>query len=161
MIVVTDTSVILNLCWLRQENLLPVIHTEIVAPGLVQREFEHWAATDTRFRGLHFPDFILVADPTRIPADLLGNPHLDPGEVNAIALALERGIDHILIDETAGRAAATAHGLRVSGLLGLLIESKRRLLVPAIRPLLDRLDTEARFWIAPKLRKHILELAGE
>ncbi len=161
MIVVSDTSVILNLCWLRLETLLPAIYTKIWVPCLVQREFENRAVTDSRFEGLVFPAFILVAEPALIPADLRDNPRLDRGEVNAIALALEKGIRHVLIDETAGRAAAQAHGLHVSGLLGILIEGKRRHMLPAIRPLIDRLDTEARFWIAPSLRNRVLALVGE
>jgi len=67
-IVVSDTSVILNLCWLRLETLLPAIYTKIWVPCLVQREFENRAVTDSRFEGLVFPAFILVAEPALIPA---------------------------------------------------------------------------------------------
>lgn len=161
MIVVTDTSVVLNLCWLSLESLLPAIFEGILSPEQVKREFERKAKTDPRFHGLQFPAFITVANPTTIPSDLSENADLDPGEIAAIALALERGIADVLIDESYGRAAALAHGLHVSGLLGVLLEGKQRSLITQLSPLLDRLTTGARFWMHPRLREHILRLGGE
>jgi len=160
-IVVTDTSVVLNLCWLRWESLLPAIYEDVIAPGQVRLEFERKTATDPRFTGLRFPQFITVAEPLVIPVALTANDDLDPGEIAAIALALERGIADVLIDEKAGRAAATALGLHVLGLLGVLIEGKQRRLVPELRPLFDSLVAGARFWISPHLRERILRDAGE
>ena len=124
MIVVTDTSVVLNLCWLREERLLSAIYEQVLAPEAVRFEFERKAASDPRFSGLHFPSFILVVAPAFIPPVLAANPDLDPGETAALALALERGIADVLIDEIYGRAIAHSLGLRVSGLLGVLIEAR-------------------------------------
>jgi predicted nucleic acid-binding protein len=86
---------------------------------------------------------------------------LDPGEIAALALALDRNILDVLIDEKAARAAAIALGLRVSGLLGVLIEGKRRGLIKSIGPLLHRLSNDAKFWIDPRLRQRILRIVGE
>ena len=47
------------------------------------------------------------------------------------------------------------------GLLGVLIEGKRRQLVPALRPLLDTLAADARFWIDDRLRDYVLHSVGE
>lgn len=161
MIVVTDTSVVLNLCWLRLESLLPVIYQEVLAPRQVRIEFERKAVADTRFIGLRFPSFITLADPAVIPATLSDNADLDAGEIAALALALERGIADVLIDESSGRAAAIALGLHVSGLLGVLIEGKQRQLVPSLRPLLDNLAAGAKFWMDARLRERVLRTAGE
>jgi predicted nucleic acid-binding protein len=160
-IVVTDTSVVLNLCWLRHEPLLPVIYQDVFAPSQVRLEFECKAATDPRFKGLRFPQFVTVADPLTIPESLALNPHLDRGEIAALSLAIERDFAPILIDEKAARAAAVTLGLQVSGLLGVLIEGKRRGLVLAVGPLLDGLSDGARFWIDPRLRQRVLRSAGE
>jgi len=160
-IVVTDTSVVLNLCWLHREALLPAIYAKVLAPEEVVREFKRKAATEFRFTGLHFPEFIVVAEPAAIPAVLAANRDLDAGEVAALALALERGIADVLIDEQFGRAAALALGLNVSGLLAVLIEAKQRGLIPELRPLLDDLISGARFWVGADLRQRVLRRAGE
>lgn len=161
MIVVTDTSVVLNLCWLQHESLLSAIYEQVWAPQLVRFEFDRKAQTDDRFSGLRFPQFITVAEPAAIPEFLKRNPDLDLGEIAVIALALERGITEALIDEKAARAAAIALGLNVSGLLGVLIEAKRRALVPSVGPLLDALSNDAKFWIDVRLRELVLRTVHE
>lgn len=160
-IVVTDTSVVLNLAWLHEAWLLPALFGSVLAPPAVRAEFERLALTDPRFHGLHFPDFVSIATPARIPDVLTAKDDLDAGEMAALALALERGIRFVLIDESAGRAAAVALGLQPSGLLGLLVEAKRRSLIPAVLPLLDQLRARARFRVADDLRVRIAVLAGE
>lgn len=161
MIVVTDTSVVLNLTWLREGRLLAALFGSVLAPPAVRAEFERLALADHRFRGLRFPDFIILESPTSLPDALTANEDLDAGEIAALALALERGIRYVLIDETAGRAAAIALGLQPSGLLGLLVEAKKRALISAVLPLLDQLRDSARFRVGDALRNRIAALAGE
>ena len=160
-IVVTDTSVVLNLAWLREERLLPLLFGQVLAPPIVRAEFERLARVDPRFAGVRFPSFITIEIPAALPVELTSNDELDDGEIAALALALERGIRNVLIDETAGRAAAIALGLRPSGLLGLLVEAKSRGLVSAVLPLLDRLRNEAGFRVSDPLRIRIAIDAGE
>ena len=161
MIVVTDTSVVLN-SLLAPPGVVALRHLRgVLAPEQVRLEFGRKAATDPRFTGLIFPPFITVAQPVVIPSALASNTALDPGEIVALALALERGIADVLIDESPGRTAALALGLHVSGLIGVLIEGKHRNLVPALRPLPDRLVTGARFWLADRLRERVLRSVGE
>lgn len=40
MIVVTDTSVVLNLAWLGEERLLVMLFKDVLAPPAVRSEFE-------------------------------------------------------------------------------------------------------------------------
>jgi hypothetical protein len=76
-------------------------------------------------------------------------------------LALELGAELVLMDEAEGRAAAALLNLKTMGLLGILLQAKRQGLITAVAPLLDRLQNEARFWIAPSLREALLQAAGE
>lgn len=161
MIVITDTSVILNLCLLRQESLLVSLFGTVLAPAQVVAEFQRLAAVDPRFQGLAFPSFIQRAAPAGTLINLLNPARLHGGEIAALSLAVERGADVVLMDEQPGRAAAAALGLKTMGLLGILMEARRRSLIPTLAPLLDRLQIEARFWIAPSLREVVLLTVGE
>lgn len=160
-IVVTDTSVVLNLAWLGEERLLRELFGSVLAPPIVQTEFERLAHIDARFRGLRFPAFIRVAAPHGVPDAVARLGDLDPGEIGALSLALELRIRDVLIDDAAARTAALALGLRPSGLLGLLVRAKKRALIPVVLPLLDRLRAEADFRVDDDLRHRIAALAGE
>jgi predicted nucleic acid-binding protein len=159
--VVADTSVLLSLTLLRQEGLLGKLFAKTLAPLEVEREFQRLAAEDTRFAGLEFPAFVEIqkADrPVNLPSAAI---RLHAGEVSALILARSVRADFLLMDERAGRAVAAEMGQKTIGVLGLLIESKRRGLVASLEPLLDRLQREGGFWIAPQLRQFVLSASLE
>ena len=160
MIVVTDTSVVLNLCLLELEEVLSALFSVVQAPLAVKDEFVHLVNADPRFAGLTFPSFIILRSFSVIHP-LLSTPRLHRGECEVLSLAAEIQASRVLMDERAGRAAASKLGLQCIGLLGILIEARRRNLIPAIAPQLDRLQNEARFWFSPTLRLQVLQLAGE
>ncbi|MBC3787825.1 DUF3368 domain-containing protein [Spirosoma utsteinense] len=86
---------------------------------------------------------------------------LDPGEAEAIALALEIKADYLIIDELKGRHKAETLGLRIVGLLGVLIQAKKAGYIQTVEPLLIALREEAGFRIHSALYKRVLQLAGE
>lgn len=88
MIVVTDTSAILNLCLLGLQDLLPALFGEIHAPTAVKNEFLRLAKTDPKFTNLIFPDFIAIHHVTWIHPSL-DTPRLDRGECEAMTFALQ------------------------------------------------------------------------
>jgi predicted nucleic acid-binding protein len=159
--VVADKSVILNLCFLGQEPLLQRLFGTVHVPPQVPLEFLRLAAADPRFHGLVFPNFIQLTTPLTTAHAWSHSPVLHAGEIAALSLALELGADLVLMDEAEGRAVATALHLTTMGLLGILLQARQRGLIPAVAPLLDRLQQEARFWIAPSLRAAVLRAAGE
>lgn len=162
MIVVIDTSVVLNLCFLHQEGLLSGLYDKIIAPSAVRREFERLATFDERFKDLSFPAFIEVIDASAIPDELKNAIALDEGEIAALAVAVERKIQDVLIDERPARQMAQRLGLRVSGLLGVLIRAKQEaLLATPLKPLLEQLQQGANFWLGPELIGQVLEAVGE
>lgn len=161
MIAVADTSVVLNLCCWCQENLLTHLFGEVLAPLTVMEEFQRLARVDSRFGGLAFPQFIQIATPAKVSASLAGNRKLDAGEIDAISQALEKNVNVVLMDEQAGRISAERFALRSIGILGILIQAKSMGIVAEVGPLLDQLETQAGFWIAPALKQRVLWLAGE
>lgn len=65
------------------------------------------------------------------------------------------------MDERRGRAAGAAFGLRMAGLLGVLLQAKQANLVDAVKPLLDSLITKADFRVSLTLYDFALQSAGE
>ena len=106
MTVITDTSVVLNLCVIGQQDLLRLLYGNILAPTTVVVEFQRLAAEDARFQGLAFPDFIERAAPICLMPVLTGSSRLQAGEVAVLSLAVERQAVVVLMDEQAGRTAA-------------------------------------------------------
>jgi len=152
-IVVSDTSPITSLAKIRRLDLLRTLYHSITIPTAVDSELR---------RGqIVLPDWIQVqsAADRAVVAQLEAD--LDPGEAEALAVALELGADLVLIDEKRGRDVAHRLGLRFVGLLGVVLDAKRQGHLRAVRPLLDELAAEAGFWIRDDLRREILEAAGE
>ena len=86
---------------------------------------------------------------------------LDRGEAAAIALALERNIPRVIIDEADGRAAAKALGLHPMGILGILLRAKHEGVLPSVNEEMQKLRHDAGFFIAESLFQRILVEAGE
>lgn len=161
MIVVTNTSPLLNLAVIGEARLLPELFGRVTAPNMVREEIDSLRLRDQRFRSADTANaavFATVRDASRVA---LLSLHLDLGEAEAIALAIELRADLILLDERRATRAARQLGLRTLGLLGVLLLAKRKGLIDQLRPLLDRLETDAGFWIAPDLRQQVCRAADE
>jgi hypothetical protein len=161
MVVVADTSVLLNICRIRQEQLLPALFHEVWIPLAVRDEFNRHAQTTARFRGLILPGWIKVSAPLTIAAEVTACPDLDAGESEALTLSLQMRAAAILIDESAARSAAIRLGVPFIGVVGILLQAKQQGLILVVRPLLDQLEQDAGFWLRRSFREHVLRLAGE
>jgi hypothetical protein len=82
---------------------------------------------------------------------------VDEGEASAIALALERQADLILLDETDGRELADLYNLNYIGTIGILLKAREMALIDLSVPdILDKLRRTG-FYLSKKLEKNILE----
>ena len=86
---------------------------------------------------------------------------LDKGESAAIALAIELKADYLLIDEKLGRQIALNHNVKPLGVLGVLLRAKQAKMIDLVTPLMDRLRTEAVFFIHQSLYDFVKQEAGE
>lgn len=153
MIVVSDTSAISNLLAIGLEGILRDLFGEVLIPPAVELELMRWHSD--------LPTFLSVVVPVR--GDLMQSLSslLDPGETEAISLAVEIGAALLLIDERKGRSEATSLGLKTTGLLGVLLEAKRAGLLEELRPVFDDLVSIADFRVSAAVKAEFLRLAGE
>ena len=161
MIVVSNTSPLTNLAIIEQFHLLHALYQHIVIPESVWRELNA--------NGIEWPGSQQTRQATWIERMSVANRplvtvlrcDLDQGEAEAIALALELHADLLLIDEREERRVAEQLGLRVTGVVGLLIEAKMQAKLSRIKPLLDRLRYDAGFFISNRVYSLALHLAQE
>lgn len=94
-----------------------------------------------------------------LPLDL---GDLDAGESESIALALQLRPTPslLLIDERAGRAAATECGLAIIGTAAIIGRAKKTGLIPLAKPVLAKL-LASDFRISAKLMMQVLKDVGE
>jgi predicted nucleic acid-binding protein len=161
MIVVSNTSPLTNLAAIGQFDLLRSLYQNVhIAEGV-------W--DELNASGQRWPGRDEVAAASWIQRHMVRNQDLvtalqrdlDRGEAESIALALELGTDLILLDEREGRHMAQRLGLRVVGVVGILLEAKARDIVRSLRPLLDALRQNAGFYLSEPVYQAVLALAGE
>ncbi len=85
---------------------------------------------------------------------------LDPGEREAIALALALAAEFVALDDLPGRRVAAGLGFTVIGSFGLLIRAKRRGLMDDVRPTMDSMVASG-LYVTEQLYREILDAAGE
>jgi uncharacterized protein len=162
-IVISDTSVITNLAAIQQLDLLPQLYDLVLIPTAVYAELVDldFAVPGTlEVQSVQWIEIRKVTNQAEV--DRLRNvTRLDPGESEAIALVQELNADLLLIDERRGRAEANRLGLRITGLLGILVEAKSRRLIPQVKPLMDTLIASSEFRVSAALYKQILDIVNE
>lgn len=159
MIVVSNTSPIINLAKINQLDLIRQIYHEINIPDAVYLEIANYQLPGSY--EVKNSDWIIrqSISNTKLLESL--DNQLDKGESEAIVLSVEVKADILLIDEFLGRNIAVNSGLNVTGLLGILLQAKSLKLLANVKPVLDQLVYGTTFRIKKDLYNHILKLAGE
>lgn len=161
MIVISDSSPLLNLAIIDQLELLQQLYGTVVIPQAVYQEVVVNGAEMPGADTIEAASWIVVEEAKdRVLVKAL-QTQLDSGEAEAIALAVELTADLLLLDERKARNVAAHLDLNFTGLLGMLVEAKHKGHVAAVKPLLDLLVTQARFWIGPELYQLVLETVKE
>lgn len=157
--IICNTSPLQYLHQLGLLHVLPALARPVTVPPAVIEEL-----TIGRKLGLNLPDFATIEwITTRRPVSFAALPlvsDLGPGETEVLALALETRDAIPVLDDAVARQVAETLRLPVTGTLGVLLDAKRRNLIPAVRPLLEQLDALG-FRLASHTRAAVLKLAGE
>lgn len=161
MVVVSNTSPLTNLSAIGQFDLLHRLFQEIHIAEAVWNELN---AFNRRWPGA---DDVAAAQWVRrhtVTDELLVKAlrrDLDRGEAESIVLALELRADFVCLDEKEGRHAAQRMGLNPLGVVGILLESKKRGFLHSVGPHLDALRKIAGFYLKDSLYQYALHLANE
>ena len=159
MIVISDTSAIINLAAIDQLELLHTLYEEIIIPPAVHHEISTKGKDQIASDLSDFP-WIKVSNLSNHNFAEALKLELDDGEAEAIA-AVELKSDLLLMDERKGREIADKFDLKYIGLLGVLIEAKHKNHIQSVKPKLDALISKAGFWVGQELYKYILNTVNE
>jgi predicted nucleic acid-binding protein len=127
--IVSDTTPLNYLVLIEAVELLPRLYQRALIPPAVRDELTRPRAPETvRLWIAQPPSWLEVVTPSFAPDPALS--HLDDGETQAIALAMEYQAELLLLDERDATIAARERGLTVTGTLGVLdrdlLDYKRR-----------------------------------
>jgi len=160
-IVVSNTSPIINLAMVGRLDLLHQLYDKIIIPQAVYNEIVVLGSGQPGSKEIQNEKWFEVR---AIKNTNLANAlkiELDEGEAEAIALAVELKAGLLLLDEKLGRKAASRFGIDFIGLLGMIVDAKQRDIIPEGKTIIDNLIQQAGFWIQERLYHEILQTLGE
>ncbi|MEM7659847.1 MAG: DUF3368 domain-containing protein [Bacteroidota bacterium] len=148
-VIVSDASVLIGLEQIGSLSLLKELYGRIDITSIVQQEV-----------GSPLPDWVHLNDAYQEAVFRLLCPSLDEGEASAIALALAHPGALLIIDERKGRKQAKSMGIRITGLVGIIIRAKQKGLIHNGKEKLDQL-MEKGFRLSDGVYALALEQMGE
>jgi hypothetical protein len=157
--VVSDTSPILNLAVIDRLSLIREQFTTVTIPKGVLEELrvgENLPGSKKILDALE-AKWLQVEEIQGSAMLRILKRELDVGEAEAIALALETSAQWVVLDESEARRIAKNLGLKVTGVLGILLRACRQKQIPSLRTEMERLREKAGFYIADHLFEDLLE----
>ena len=118
-------------------DLLQVESETVLVPLVVRIEIGRRGPADPTVRALQRSPWLLDAEAAPVPPQVSAW-ELGPGETAVIAWALAHQCTAIL-DDLAARRCAGGLGIPLIGTLGLVLKAKRKGLIRAARPVLEKL----------------------
>jgi predicted nucleic acid-binding protein len=147
--IIIDSSSLIALHKLDLVEILKELYSFINVPEAVRSELGHDLSQWIK---------ILAVDNIDMVRDL--SKKLGDGESEVITLGIERENTVLVLDDLRARQTAKKLGLKITGLLGILLKAKKRNKISKIKPLMEILDRES-FRISSALKNEILQIAGE
>ena len=158
MLVVSNTSPILNLAIIARLSLIREQFTTVTIPKGVLEELRVGENLPGSKKILDALDakWLQVEEVQDSAMLRILKRELDAGEAEAIALALETKAQLVLLDESEARRIAKDLGLKVTGVLGILLRACRQKRILSLRTEMERLREKAGFYIADHLFDDII-----
>lgn len=158
--VVSNSSPIIHLAKIRRLYLLKEYFHTIAIPEIVRRECIVEGKDRPEVELIKNADWIKALEVRDQRLVKLLRSSLDDGESEAITLALEIEADLILLDDSDAREKARLYGLKLTGIIGVLLRAKLDGKIGSLKEDLGRLR-ETGFWLSDKLEARLLSETGE
>ena len=157
--IVINASPLITLCKSQQEDLLPLLFTNIIIPAVVWHEVMIQQPPDRAALCLPNLAWLTRADVQPIPP-IIQAWDLGAGETAVLAFALAHPDFVAVLDDRAARRCARSLQRQTVGTVGLLVLAKQRGLIPAVTPRLEQLQ-QAGLWLSDSLIESVKQQADE
>ncbi len=147
--------IIIDKLFLLRENFFEIIVPQIVHKEILQLSKKYDLS---KYLGSEWISSIAITN-NKLYTDLL--KQVDAGESEAIVLSKEINAELLLIDERKGTLLARSFGIKTIGLLGVLLLSKEKKIIPVVKPILDELIANTTFRIDTILYTKVMKQANE
>lgn len=158
MLIVSDSSPLISLAILDLLEILDVLFEKVYVPESVFQEVTKGDKPHSNKLKVYLENKVKKVN-DQLSVDILKND-IDVGEAESIVLALEIGIQDVLMDDYKGRMKATLNGLTPIGVIGILIRAKQKGIIQNLKPLLDVLIENKRR-VSEQLYNHALQIVNE
>lgn len=160
MIVISDSSCLIGVAKICQLDTLKRLFGEIYIPLAVYNEVVEKGAFKKEADQIKDATWIKRYNIQDRLAKQILELYLGSGEAETIILGRELSADYVILDERLAREVASQMGLKVIGLLGILVKAKEKGLISRLKPLIEALR-KGRFRISENLEEEILKRVGE
>jgi len=157
-IVISNSSALISLLGVEKLDILGKLFETVMIPEAVYNEVFNKKVSNLDLKKTKFLQIEKVTDRKMVK---LLKMQLGYGESEVIALALEKGIDRVIIDDKQARKVADKLGLKVIGTLGILILAKEKQVIKEVRPLVLSMMEKINFRIDRALLNKILGILNE
>jgi len=153
-IVVADTTPLNYLVLIGHVELLPALYSPVLIPEAVWLELQRQGTPSVVRDWASDPPSWIEVRSVSFAQDSTFND-LDAGEREAIQLALDLGIETVLMDESDGRRVALLNHLKVTGTVAI-IEKAAQLGLVDFRSTLSKLE-QTNFRLSASIREEFLK----
>lgn len=158
-ITIVNTSPIFYLHRLGLLEILNKLYGDITIPEAVKNELKKGGVQGEDVPELENYPWIQIMN-VGMPEYLNLIVDLGLGESEVLAIATNHPTALVILDDKLARRIAEMQEFRLTGTAGVLLRSKEKGLIPALKPVIEKL-LSLNFRLKPDLVKTILELAGE
>jgi predicted nucleic acid-binding protein len=150
------------LVFLVREDLLEILRAgvdEVAVPEPVIDEIRGHGMDDPTVQAIDRVDWLIIVPGQEVPPAIAAW-RLGPGESAVLALALAEAGSWAVVDDWGARRCARSLSIPVIGTLGLVLLAKEEGLIPAARPVVERLRRSG-MYLSDAVIREALARVGE